>query len=261
MFRNQLSAHWAPLTRDGLVMYFIYFVGADIRWLERIGGFYLLILVLGIATACIIRVIAALRSEFAREVWTQANNRPWMKRNREGFAIERVGLLSAAILVASTLLSRDLLNANLYGIAICNLVVALAVRYGVSAAQALKQEHRLRTNQASPEEIVNTFKSDRIFPALERAIGVGALAATALTHQALKPELLAEWWMMFLIVGFATISVGKMYTIWQPLDLWHMLTKHEFRDVTQRKDTPVSYREGTEELTHKFVDTPLHTTN
>ena len=261
MFRNQLSAHWAPLTRDGLVMYFIYFVGADLRWLERIGGLYLLILVLGIATACIVRVIAALRSEVAREVWTQTNNRPWMKRSREGFAIESVGLLSAAILVASTLLSRDLLNANLYGIAICNLVVALAVRYGVSAAQALKQKHRLSTNQASPEEIVDIFKSDRTFPAMERAIGVGALVATALTHQAIKPDFLAEWWTMFLLVGFATISIGKMYTIWQPIDLWHMLTKDEFRDETQKKGTPAFDREGADELTHKFVDTPLHRTN
>ncbi len=34
---------------------------------------------------------------------------------------------------------------------------------------------------------------------------------------------------MFIVILTVIVSVGKMSTIWQPIEPWHMLTKNNYR--------------------------------
>ena len=158
------------------------------------------------------------------------------RRNREGLAIERVGLIISSLFVLSILFLTHFLNANVYGVVVCVLVVALAARYSVVAGWALKQKRRLDKDEAPVAEIKDTLKTNRTMPAIDRAIAAGAIAATAFSQDSIELEWLTKWWVMFPIILTVIVSVGKMYTIWQPIELWHMLTKERYRDEDERQD-------------------------
>ena len=125
------------------------------------------------------------------------------------------------------------LKANVYGVVICNLVVALATRYAVAAGWALKQKRRLQSNEATVDEIKGILTTNRTMPAIDRAIAAGAIAATVFAQDNIEPEWLTWWWVMFIIILTVIVAVGKMSTIWQPIELWHMLTKERYRDENE----------------------------
>ena len=76
----------------------------------------------------------------------------------------------------------------------------------------------------------NTLKTNRTMPAIDRAIAAGTIVTTVFAQESIEPEWLTRWWVMFPIVLTVIVSVGKMYTIWQPIELWHLLTKDRHRN-------------------------------
>ena len=156
---------------------------------------------------------------------------PWWERNKESSLIELSGWIIAAILSICAMTWNEVLDANLYGIAAINTGVALILRFAapiiwVSAIWLPWS----RDGTEDPQEPMRLIQNHKIIVALNRGIISATVTSSTLASGKVEPDWLGSWWAIILLTSFACVTVTKIETIMQPVEIWHKLTRNQFRE-------------------------------
>ena len=155
---------------------------------------------------------------------------PWWKRNKENFLTELSGWTVAIILSISAMIWRDSLDANFYGIAALNTGVALILRFlcpviWVSSIWLPWSRH----GEENPDVPMSLLQNHRIIAALNRGIVAATITSAGLVSGKAQPDWLGEWWVIIILTSFACVTVIKIESTMQPIEVWHKLTKNKYR--------------------------------
>ena len=165
-----------------------------------------------------------------RACYSLTKDTPWWGRNKENFLTEISGWAVAIILSISAMIWRDSLDANFYGIAALNTGVALILRFlcPVIWVGSIWLPWS-RNGGENPDVPMSLIQNHRIIPALNRGIVAATITSAGLVSGKAQPDWLGEWWAIILLTSFACVTVIKIESNMQPMEVWHALTKDKYR--------------------------------
>ena len=155
---------------------------------------------------------------------------PWWKTNKENFFTEISGWIVAIILSVTAMIWRDSLDANFYGIAALNSGVALILRFLCPAVWVSSiWLPWSRDGGEYPQGPMSLIQNHRIIAALNRGIVAATVTSSGLVSGKAQPDWLGEWWVIILLTSFACVTIIKIESTMQPIEIWHKLTKNKYR--------------------------------
>ena len=77
---------------------------------------------------------------------------------------------------------------------------------------------------------MDLIRNSKIIVALSQGTVSAAITSSILASGKLEPEWLGKWWVIILATSFACVTITKVGTIHQPMEIWHKLTKNKYRE-------------------------------
>ena len=156
---------------------------------------------------------------------------PWWKRNKENFLTEVSGWIVAIILSISAMIWRDSLDANFYGTVALNTGVALILRFicPVVWVSSIWLPWS-RRGEENPDLPMSLIENHRIIAALNKGIVAATVTSAGLVSGKAQPDWLGEWWVIIILTSFACVTIIKIESTMQPIEVWHKLTKDKYRE-------------------------------
>ena len=156
---------------------------------------------------------------------------PWWRHNKENFLLEATGWIIAIILSSTALVWKNSLNANPYGIAALNGAVALVIRFIAPAVWVyLIWLPWSRQETKDPTIPMNLIEKSRVIGALSQGTISAAITSSVLASGKVEPDWLGSWWIIVLATSFACVTITKVGSIHQPIEIWHKLTGNKYRE-------------------------------
>ena len=188
---------------------------------------------IGITTVVVLVLYAVYK--LIRACHAAASNSPqwrdWWQKNGENATIDATAWCVGLIMAGTTIAWRDVVNANLYGIAALNTGVALLVRASVPTlwVWTIWMSWRLQSKEDASEPM-EKIRANKIVPALNRGIIAATVISTLLAGNEVRPEWIGEWWVLVIATTFGCNWTTKIESTYQPMSLWHRLTKNKYRE-------------------------------